>query len=55
MSSTTVVAIFIPNVLRIAKETKLSASRILMPMSYAALFSGMLTLIAMTPNLVVGS
>jgi len=55
MSSTAVVAIFIPNVLRIAKETKLSASRILMPMSYAALFSGMLTLIATTPNLVVVS
>ena len=55
MSSTAVVAIFIPNVLRIAKETKLSASRILMSMSYAAPFSGMLTLFATTPNLIVGS
>jgi Na+/H+ antiporter NhaD/arsenite permease-like protein len=50
-----VVAIFIPIVLRIARETKLSALRILMPMPYAALFSGMLTLIATTPNLVVVS
>jgi di/tricarboxylate transporter len=53
MSSTAVVAIFIPIVLRIASETKLNASRLLLPMSYAALISGMLTLIATTPNIVV--
>jgi di/tricarboxylate transporter len=53
MSSTAVVAIFIPIVLRIAAETKLNSSRMLMPMSYAALISGMLTLIATTPNIVV--
>jgi len=53
MSSTAIVAIFIPIVLRIAGETGISASRLLMPMSYAALISGMLTLIATTPNLVV--
>jgi len=53
MSSTAVVAIFIPIVLRIASETNLNASRMLMPMSYAALISGMLTLIATTPNIVV--
>ena len=53
MSSTAVVAIFIPIVQRIAAKTKLSVSRLLMPMSYAALISGMLTLIATPPNLVV--
>ena len=53
MSSTAVVAIFIPIVLRIAAETSLNASRLLIPMSYAALISGMLTLIATPPNLVV--
>jgi len=53
MSSTAVVAIFIPIVLRIARETGAQASRLLIPMSYAALISGMLTLIATTPNLVV--
>jgi di/tricarboxylate transporter len=53
MSSTAVVAIFIPIVLRIAAETKLNASRMLIPMSYAALISGMLTLIATTPNIVI--
>jgi len=53
MSSTAIVAIFIPIVLRIAKETNHKASRMLIPMSYAALISGMLTLIATTPNIVV--
>ena len=53
MSSTAVVAIFIPIVLRIASRTETSPSRLLMPLSYAALFSGWLTLIATAPNLVV--
>lgn len=53
MSSTGVVAIFIPVVLRIASETGRSASRFLIPVSYGALISGMLTLIATPPNLVV--
>ena len=53
MSSTAVVAIFIPIVLRISAQSNLNASRILLPMSYAAMISGMLTLIATTPNLVV--
>jgi len=46
MSSTGVVAIFIPIVLRIASETGRSPARFLMPVSYGALISGMLTLIA---------
>jgi len=53
MSSTAVVAIFIPVVLRVAAKTNLNVSRLLLPMSYAALISGMLTLIATSPNLVV--
>ena len=53
MSSTAVVAIFIPIVLNIARKTNLNASRLLIPLSYGALVSGMLTLIATTPNLVV--
>ena len=53
MSSTAVVAIFIPIVMRIAAETGIAASRVLIPMSYAALISGMMTLIASPPNLVV--
>ncbi len=53
MSSTAIVAIFIPIILRVAADTGVSQSRLLLPMSYAALISGMLTLIATPPNLVV--
>ncbi len=53
MSSTAVVALFIPVVLRIAAETRLNASRMLIPLSYASLISGMMTLIATTPNIIV--
>ncbi len=53
MSSTVVVALFIPVVLRIASQTQLNAKRMLIPLSYASLISGMLTLIATTPNIVV--
>jgi len=53
MSSTAIVAIFIPIVLRVASQTGINASRLLMPMSFAALISGMLTVIATTPNIVV--
>lgn len=53
MSSTGVVAIFIPVILSICAKTENSPSRLMMPMAYAALVSGMLTLIATPPNLVV--
>ena len=53
MSSTAVVALFIPVVLRIAAETSLNSSRMLIPLSYASLISGMMTLIATTPNIIV--
>ncbi len=53
MSSTAIVAIFIPIVMRIAAKTNLNSSRMFIPMAYAALISGMLTLIATTPNIVV--
>src|SRR5262245_12330530 len=55
MSSTGVVAIFIPVALRIAQSTGVSPSRLMMPLSIAALISGMLTLVATAPNLVVNS
>lgn len=55
MSSTAVVAIFIPIVMRIAQRTGIAAGRLLMPVSVAGLVSGMMTLVATTPNLVVNS
>ena len=53
MSSTGVVAIFIPVVLGITARLGISPGRLMMPMAFAALFSGMLTLIATPPNLVI--
>jgi di/tricarboxylate transporter len=55
MSSTAVTAIFIPVTLRIAQATGIGPSRLMMPLSAAALISGMLTLVATAPNLVVNS
>lgn len=55
MSSTGVVAIFIPVVLGVTARLGISAGRLMMPLAFAALFSGMLTLIATPPNLVVNS
>jgi di/tricarboxylate transporter len=55
MSSTGVVAIFIPVALRIAQSTGTAPSRLMMPLSVAALISGMMTLVATAPNLVVNS
>jgi di/tricarboxylate transporter len=55
MSSTAVTAIFIPVALRIARNTGTAPGRLMMPVSAAALISGMITLIATAPNLVVSS
>lgn len=55
MSSTGVVAIFIPVALRISQTTGAAASQLMMPISMAALISGMMTLVATAPNLVVNS
>lgn len=55
MSSTGVVAIFIPVAQRIAKSTGTPPSQLMMPLSVAALISGMMTLVATAPNLVVNS
>ena len=55
MSSTAVVAIFIPVVLRICSTTGTPPSRLMMPLSVAALISGMMTLVATAPNLVVNA
>ncbi|HEY3517997.1 MAG TPA: SLC13 family permease [Gammaproteobacteria bacterium] len=55
MSSTGVVAIFIPVALRIARSAGMAVSQLMMPLSVAALTSGMLTLVATAPNLIVNS
>jgi di/tricarboxylate transporter len=53
MSSSAVVAMFIPVVLTVARKTGLNSKRLFMPLSVAALISGMMTLIASSPNMIV--
>ncbi|HEX7036624.1 MAG TPA: SLC13 family permease [Pseudomonadales bacterium] len=55
MSSTGVVAIFVPVVLRIADGRRVAPGELMMPLGIAALTSGMITLVATTPNLVINS
>ena len=55
MSSTGIVAIFIPVVLAICAGMNISPRRLMMPLSMAGLISGMMTLIATAPNLVTHS
>lgn len=53
MSSTGVVAIFIPVVISMARSAGLAARRLLLPLAFASLIGGMLTLIGTPPNLAV--
>ena len=55
MSSTGIVAIFIPVVLVIGQKMGISPKRLMMPLSMAGLISGMMTLIATAPNLIVNA
>jgi di/tricarboxylate transporter len=53
MSSSAIVAMFIPVVLAITNKIGLNRKRMLMPLSVAALVSGMMTLIASSPNMII--
>ena len=55
MSSTGAVAIFIPVTLNLAAKAGIGPSRLLMPIAFASLIGGMLTLIGTPPNLVVST
>lgn len=55
MSSSGVVAIFIPVVLALCRRMNISPKRLMMPLSVSGLISGMMTLIATPPNLVANA
>ncbi len=55
MNNTPVVATFIPAVITWARRLKLPVSRLLMPLSYAAMLGGTCTLIGTSTNLVVNA
>ena len=53
INNTAAVAMFIPLCVAVAREQNLAASRLLMPMSFAAIFAGTCTLIGTSTNLLV--
>lgn len=55
MSSTGIVALFIPVVLGIASKIGVSPAKLMMPLSFAGLISGMMSLVATPPNMVMNS
>lgn len=55
MSSTGIVALFIPIVLSISTKLKISPAKLMMPLSFAGLISGMMSLVATPPNMVVNA
>jgi di/tricarboxylate transporter len=53
MNNTPIVALFIPYVYEWAKKNKISPSQLLIPLSFAAIFGGMITVIGTSTNLVL--
>ena len=51
INNTPVVAVFIPMITDLARETGISPSKLLMPLSYAAILGGTLTLVGTSTNL----
>lgn len=55
INNTPVVAVFIPIILAASVKAKISASKILIPLSFAAMFGGLCTLIGTSSNILVSS
>ena len=55
INNTAAVAIFIPVIISLSRDLGESASKLLMPMSFAAMFGGVCTLIGTSTNLLVDS
>ena len=55
VNNTAIVAIFMPVTIRLADKYKISPSKVLIPLSYAAILGGTLTLVGTSTNLIVNS
>jgi di/tricarboxylate transporter len=55
INNTAAVAIFIPVVIGVAADLDVSASKLLMPLSFASMFGGVCTLIGTSTNILVSS
>lgn len=55
INNTAVVAIFMPIALEVSRLSRISASKLLMPISFASMFGGVCTLIGTSTNILVSS
>jgi di/tricarboxylate transporter len=55
INNTAAVAVFLPLTINISREMKFSRSRLLMPLSFAAMFGGLCTLIGTSTNILVSA
>ena len=55
MNNTAIVAIFMPVTIRLAHQYRISPSKLLIPLSYAAIMGGTLTLVGTSTNLLVNA
>jgi len=55
INNTAVVAIFLPIALEVSRVTKMSPSRLLMPLSFASMFGGVCTLVGSSTNILVSA
>lgn len=55
MNNTAIVAIFMPVTIRLAHQYRMSPSKLLIPLSYAAIMGGSLTLVGTSTNLIVNA
>ena len=55
MNNTAIVAVFMPVTIRLAHQYRMSPSKLLIPLSYAAIMGGTLTLVGTSTNLIVNS
>jgi di/tricarboxylate transporter len=55
INNTPVVAVFLPLIIQVSRSIKISASKLLLPLSYASIFGGIATLIGTSTNIIVSS